>query len=103
MTTSPESKWTPGPWSVTDADDRREHPAIMSENDCLAHVWHNDLSRKRVVANAHLMAAAPDIAEAARPLAALVEAYTGSDAAMITVTAGELRALAAALSKAEGR
>lgn len=53
-------------------------------------------------ANAHLIAAAPDLLEAGEPLAALVEYFTGDDDAEITVTAGELRRLRAAIAKAKG-
>jgi len=54
-------------------------------------------------ANARLIAAAPDMYEAALPIVALVQDFSGPDDAMISVTAGEIRRLAAALSKAVSR
>jgi hypothetical protein len=53
-------------------------------------------------ANARLIAAAPDYAAAAAPLVHLVEFFGGDDSDEISVTAGELRALAAAHAKAKG-
>ena len=49
-----------------------------------------------------LEAAAPELLETAAPIAACVFAYEGDDSDLISVTAGELRALAAAVAKAKG-
>ena len=58
---------------------------------------------EEALANARLMAAAPDMHASGKPLAELVADFSGPDDATIAVTAGELRRMAAAIAKAEGR
>jgi hypothetical protein len=52
--------------------------------------------------DARLIAAAPELADAAETVAACVYGFAGPDHEFINVTGGELRALAAALAKARG-
>lgn len=60
-------------------------------------------------ANARLIAAAPDLLDAGRPFAALAvdraadaPEWRDSDTVSVVVTVGQLRAIAAAIRKAEG-
>lgn len=120
-----ESKHTPGPWQSEGPDFFGDFNIILAgsagEHDkrAVAAVVSNLRSEEEVVANAHLIAAAPDMLEALRPFARLaahrpaddpdeliVANYRESlarDAISTPVTLGDCRAAAAAIAKAEGR
>ena len=86
------SKHTPGPWSVEHDFMDESAFAILSDDCVVATAWGND----HVDANAHLIAAAPDMLEALRGVV---------DTCRADCPAG-LPALSdarAALAKAEGR
>ena len=53
-----EPKWTPGPWHVVDGKE------VAAQDGGVAEIvtWHRD--HDEIVANAHLIAAAPDLYEA---------------------------------------
>lgn len=71
-------------------------PFAVTMDDMAAIVKpHND----KIVAEHRLSA----LIHASKPLADCVEGFSGPDHDYISVTAGELRALAAAIAKAEGR
>jgi hypothetical protein len=68
-----------------------------------------DLPLDQQIANARLIAAAPDLLDAGRPFAALAvdraadaPEWRDSDTVSVVVTVGQLRAIAAAIRKAEG-
>lgn len=103
--------WTKGPWRADDnlgckrvmgnkLGDHRQ-PRFLTEVCCTPGLS----DENEDAANARLIAAAPDLAAAAAPLAEYVSDQTLAmvpDHELIHVTYGELRALAAALSRARG-
>ena len=63
-----ETKWTPGPWARIDTPDYAEiHPASGKAKSPIALVGRAE--------DADLIAAAPEMAEALRPFAALLEIF----------------------------
>lgn len=113
-------KHTPGPWSVFDddcedyGDDGLARMIVSGEGDpnknedglSIAFVI-GGMPRDMEDANARLLAAAPDLLEALRPLAEceVIETDAGlldSDSARYFITMGEIRAARAAIAKATG-
>ena len=97
---------TPGPWTFTEGrQERREASTVHRADDkefAIALVtceWMNEQQRLEDIANAHLIAAAPELLEALRDLeceaSAELEPTTSVNAAILTARA--------ALAKAEGR
>jgi hypothetical protein len=69
MAMSEEMKHTPGPWVAS--DDKRGIWDIIADGHMLAQVWrvtHGPVNDLPAEANAHLMAAAPDLLEALQML-----------------------------------
>lgn len=101
--------WTPGPWVAGAGHD---DPTSVSHGR--RHVASSGGfqdgkpgTRAENVANAHLIAAAPDMAEALEPFVATgwdIDApeWRDHDTVSVILTIGELRAARAALAKARG-
>lgn len=89
---------TSGPWTVTGS-----YSEVVKAGDFHYCANFSGIAKTHELqANARLIAAAPDMYASAQPIAACVEGFSGPDSEYISVTAGELRALAAALAKATG-
>jgi hypothetical protein len=116
--------WTPGPWVVTTCMDYWIEPANAPKDGqfhgvalCGDVSWpDSDEKQPQWEANARLIAAAPDLAEAAEPFAAIdffPDAPSSAEAIKVRVsiegtayeefvTIGDFRRIRAALSKAKG-
>lgn len=78
-----ETKHTPGPWRVdvwkySMATPPRECPTIVAEKDAIAEVfalWCPDDREAERIANAHLIAAAPELLAALEGLLAEMDSY----------------------------
>jgi len=89
-----ETKWTPGPWSVGPV--QRSVRIIVHESGTVARV--HGSSQSTMDEDAQLIAAAPDLYEAAKDAEALLRSIEGQNA-----LADELLArVRAALAKARG-
>lgn len=102
------SNTTPGPWEIEWYVCREGEKELWRVPQYIGPIgvehnhwagYHLDVSED----DARLIAAAPDMFASGKPLADLVEHFSGADSETIAVTAGELRSLAAAIAKAEGR
>jgi hypothetical protein len=103
MNTTKAVEHTTGPWRVAPASD---YPSGLNVDAntrgyvCLAGEWDD----ARAVANARLIAAAPDLLEACRAfLRAPSTGSSGPGSVTIEVTTFNLNAARAAIAKAEGR
>lgn len=95
-----DSRHTPTPWTTDDPGN--DHPAIMSAKHCVATVWVNDIPRKQGIANARLIAAAPDLLAAVRGImhVATVESRSEAEAMEMLHQLDVIREIArSALSK----
>ena len=108
MTDQP--KWTPGPWA-SDYLDQNGQRVVSGQHIEICTCWHHSVGsiEKEMEANAHLIAAAPDLYEALAPLYAVaidraVDApeWRDKDTVSVLISIGELRAIRAALAKARG-
>jgi hypothetical protein len=59
-----ESKWTTGPWYVGEPNDKSEHSIGIHGADWVLAEMCDDATDQDQDANAHLIAAAPDLYEA---------------------------------------
>ena len=95
-----ERKWTPGPWYVSNMSE------IFHGDDCnLADCWsvHADIDEDECEANAHLIAAAPDMYDALESAEESIATFIGVHGYPTDSGAGEiLRQVSAALAKARG-
>jgi hypothetical protein len=97
-----ETSWTPGPWSIRHSHDRSgdigiTHPGgknVLAE--CFADIRHDRERSPEALANAHLIASAPDLYEA------LLIAHGYVEEAMRNDDTGALHKIDAALAKARG-
>lgn len=110
-----ETKWTPGPWHpghLGDQSTKCECTHVVSEvyfgGICTVHVdngkWVSDGGndappRGEAIANMHLIAAAPDLYDAAHNMRQLLHALTSADDEFANAV---LAAADAALSRARG-
>lgn len=99
------SKHTPGPWAFTDAmygiDNMRVNGVIDAAGNGVANCGFDYGNRGESIANAQLIAAAPDMLAALHYAARFVEAsFCGASAAEIERLGDMTRA---AIAKAEGR
>ena len=108
-----KAKHTPGPWRLFDeiAPSGRYKKTVRwltihadeTDGECIAEVTGDDLSDDERIANAHLIAAAPDLLEAAKAMdAAEVRAMRGGRGNGISY-AEAVRMNRAAIAKAEGK
>jgi len=103
MTTSPESKWTKGPWSV----DGDGVSALVRGGDATIVAIRHRLTAQTHEANAHLISSAPDLYEALKaavdcgmvPISSASEGGAARHSRQVEV-ADMIRA---AIAKAEGR
>lgn len=115
-----ELKHTPGPWLWSEDETSPGYFLVKSKetNVCILQQRDSDMGmdtdpeRDEAIANARLIAAAPEMSEAAQPFARYGEMLMGQqvrdDAVMVElfdlkVTVGDFRKLADAIAKAEGR
>lgn len=105
MTTSPESKWTKGPWSVRPRSSNRP-PAVIrgTEGGFLV----QGITATREDADAHLIASAPDLYEALKKAMPFIDdaldVVEVMSESVLTKECREVVKLArAAIAKAEGR
>lgn len=95
---------TPGPWEATDLTGKPVNdPGVMSAKHCVATVWINDISRKQAVANAQLMAAAPDMLAALREVEGFLNDQADADDGRPNDAMRHLMEVRAAIAIAEGR
>lgn len=122
-----ETKWTPGPWGwyIEDNsmavlcgdgghDPLTKHVMSVSPCDsCLGRLskndhWEWERCTTPALANAHLIAAAPELYEALRPLFEMVDHYEVEDDHFVYfksgkgITAGDIRRAKAVAAKARG-
>jgi hypothetical protein len=93
-----QSKWTPGPWRV-DFDCLEE--IVAGRSAVLIAFAHH--SRPQVEANARLIAAAPEMAEALRVVLDSQMSKGGLGGGYFTLSGDTIRLIETALAKAEGR
>ena len=83
---SEQTKWTPGPWSAE--IDRDEVPVVKSQEGGIADIWTAPLPRREytadsrwaeAAANAHLIAAAPELYEALVLAADTLKGFDGGN------------------------
>ena len=100
MTDQP--KWTPGDWA-SDYLDQNGQRVVSGQHIEICTCWHHSVGsiEKEMEANAHLIAAAPELAEAVRAALAISDKYVGDEG-----RTAECQAVydqcAAALAKARG-
>lgn len=107
MSTTEKVTHAPGPWAFEEGDrDRRGMSSIRKANDrefLIAHVlcdFRNDDVRAEDIANARLIAAAPELLEACRAIAA---ATTMCNWATLDEVQAARDLVVKAIAKAEGR
>jgi len=95
---SQENKWTPGPWRVD--DDGVDYPLIIGNDEkyVCEILFHPQPSQQ--VANAHLIAAAPDLYEALETAESCIVDVVGAFG--VKVPDEILQEIRAALAKARG-
>jgi hypothetical protein len=92
-----KDEFTPGPWTCS--SDRQGIWEIIHDGDRLAQVWRLTFADDfPAQANAHLMAAAPDLYAAARRALAVLKRQGEN-----IIPRSVIEALDAAISKAEGK
>lgn len=102
-----ETKHSPGPWKL--AYDKGSNRDIMTNNARVATAWLAYVTPEEYHANAHLIAAAPDLLEALRELDAAIDdeaLYEPDDdehAKALDRLIEAQKAARAAIAKAEGR
>ena len=106
-----EPKWTPGPWSVdvlmhSDPNGDDYPSAVEVGSDSGLHICGHDLGYNddvdiAIIANAHLIAAAPDMAEALKAAIAISDRNVG-DGGRTDECQQVYDQCAAALAKARG-
>ncbi len=107
------TKWTPGPWQVVIDDDGnplsgRPSVSASDELDCsivhwdgfVQEYWRSARGDKEIHANAHLIAAAPELYDALFDLLNKVSHIRGIDMTFYAET--EMKRAEAALKKAKG-
>lgn len=94
-----ERKWTPGPWHYERAD---IHHICHQGTVCDVTTVCNLENGEHAAANAHLIAAAPDLYEAAQ-LGAELAAYYDDDDDYLTIEAALFKARGFAMAKYEMR
>lgn len=85
-----DTKWTPGPWEFFEGEDNEYHGKIRDDilGTIVANDWHiariwdfndaDNAATEECQANAHLIAAAPELYEALEANMQLVHALTGA-------------------------
>lgn len=100
MATTIETKWTPGPWTITGASAR----TVWAGEAQIAVIDDPALSYDEQRANARIVAAAPDMAEALRTTRSNIVTLNACHADKgIAQYDAWLAVVDAALAKAEGR
>ncbi len=110
MQTSPESKFTPGPWEMKEVPTqcgrafRIGRGAMLEPGPKGCCIIYDDYGAgaNEHKANAHLIASAPDLYEALKAILSNHETV-GAGASIFQCTTAEVTAARAALAKAEGR
>lgn len=103
-----ETKHTPGPWHIGSGDWAHGQGSIMAVYDdrsiCLALAWISEQgpppTRGEAEANAHLIAAAPMLLEAARDI--IVRAKYHDEKESVLISRAQLSALEDAFAAAKG-
>jgi hypothetical protein len=113
MTTSPENKWTKGPWSVSCVRTRWQGNAVLQilgqfpkGDGVVAFLPYSDQTdqlHRECYADARLVAAAPSLYEAVTELLATHPAAYRDPGAIDNRTDNAVKIARAALAKAEGR
>lgn len=105
-----ETKWTKGPWAAKLIRGSYKRPAIVKAGDKIVAACGGDQlnpdapSIGEAAANATLIAAAPELYEAAWPIADFLDGLENApDDATTTITIKQIRTIYAAIKKAEGR
>lgn len=111
---SEKAKWTPGPWSIRHARDTSGDVGITAPNvgNVIAETFadmrfEGERNNSEALANAHLIAAAPAMAEALEPFANISigdgeDTGSGWDATQATILIRHIKAARAALALAHG-
>ena len=104
-----EAKHTPGPWEVVVPADGLWPPRVFSGSKFIGMVNNSDDTQEQRVADARLIAAAPDLLEALEPFddaardrAADASEWKDGDTVAVWVTIGDLRKARAAIARAKG-
>ena len=111
-TSKAETKHTPGPWAVIDAgptNDHKDSRICDDSGDILAVVRGRDVPDSIHIANASLIAAAPDLLAACKSvgitpaaLDRMLVATPRMTAVHISLTVDQVRVIYAAIARAEG-
>lgn len=94
-----DAKHTPGPWllgaTIVDGMSDMEIEIKSDDHHVIAFAGDWDVGQQQTEANARLIAAAPELLEAAKDLLPLAEAYSG-EVGIVRLAAKRLRAALAA-------
>lgn len=117
-----ETKFTPGPWDFLEAHNRDDEWSMSKplticggDNDDLANIYSADdslvsITREQAIANAHLIAAAPELYATLEPFARKADEFADDETDDLPATyengelfsVGDFRRARAALRKARG-
>lgn len=101
MTTTNKASHTPGPWRIRQTVEGGSQFQILDPGYDPAIAWHEPMATVRGEANAHLIAAAPELLEAAEFLLDAIVALAGWGGEEMLATAREKARAAIAAARRE--